>query len=91
MTATGTDKYEVAARIALAGLDDGRWHRLTAAEQRAVFGAYLFGKKSLRFDTSNQGRVEYAYSCCFGTDACTGEHSLDRIAAAVNAGHRLAF
>jgi hypothetical protein len=50
------DKYALAARIELAQLD-GQSLRLTAAQQRIVFGAALFGKRQLRFDAMNQGQI----------------------------------
>jgi hypothetical protein len=85
-----TDKYEIAARAHLAGLD-GRWLRLTAAQQRAIFGANVYGKKQIFIDTDNQGVVHYSYSACYGTDWATGEHSFDRIVRAANDGHHLVF
>lgn len=50
-------KYDVASALAVEGLDDRKWHRLSAAEQRAVFGFPVFGKKEFRVDPSNQGEV----------------------------------
>lgn len=91
MTPAQTDKYEIAAKAHLAGVDHGRWVRLTAAQQRDIFGAYLFGKKSLRISTDGQGSVEYVHSVCYGTDFSGGVYSLERIAEAVNGGHRLTF
>jgi hypothetical protein len=85
-----TDKYEIAARAHLAGLD-GRWLRLPAAQQRAIFGANLFGKKKILIDTDNQGVVHYAFSVCFGTDWATGEYSFEEIARQVNEGRPLTF
>lgn len=77
------DKYEIAARVAVAGLDgfDGR---MCAADQRRVFGGYVFGRKQFRIDASGQGRVSGSYSSCFGTDSAFFEWSFDRIAGVVN-------
>ena len=58
------DRYTVAAAFQLAGLTD-RWVRLNAATQRAVFGAYLFGKCSLRLDND---AIHVSRTACFGTD-----------------------
>ncbi len=82
-----TDRYQIAANVALAGLD-GFKGRLSAKQQREVFGAYFFGKKFIKIDASNQGSVSGGYSVCFGTDWSTFEKSFDQIATAVNSERR---
>ncbi len=85
-----TDKYEIAAAAALANIE-GRWLKLTAGQQRSIFGAYLFGQKTVRVDCNGQGRVEVTYSVCFGTDWASAEFTMDQVAAAANEGRRLHF
>lgn len=84
------DKYQIAANVALAGLD-GFNGRLTAKQQRAIFGANVFGKKVVKIDASNQGRVIGSFSVCFGTDRSHFEKSFEEIAKAVNGGHAVNF
>lgn len=84
------DKYQIAANAAFTGLD-GFEGRLSAAKQRNIFGACLFGRKTIKIDASNQGRVTGGYSVCFGTDWSTFEFSFTEIAEAVNGGRKLSF
>lgn len=58
-------RYTVAAAFHLAGLTD-KWVRLTAASQRLVFGAVLFGKCLMRATCNGLG---ISRTVCFGTDA----------------------
>lgn len=85
-----TDKYQIAANITIAGLD-GFKGRLTAKQQKELFGANLFGKKKLTIDTSNQGRVFGSFSVCFGTCHNWFEKSFEEIADVVNSGNRMSF
>lgn len=57
-------RYTVAAAFRLAELSDV-WVRLTAATQRAIFGAVLFGKCSIRCGTDG---IHTSRTACFGTD-----------------------
>ncbi len=53
-----TDKYEIAARVTIAGLD-GFTGELHAAEQIRLFGRDIFGPKEITIDASGQGRVSW--------------------------------
>jgi hypothetical protein len=81
-------KYEIAAKVAVEGIER-RWLKMTAAEQKDVFGAYVFGKQSLWIDAEGQGELIVHRSCCFGTDGMTARFSFDDVAAAANAGRKL--
>jgi hypothetical protein len=85
-----TDKYQIAANVALAGLD-GFEGRLPAKRQREVFGANLFGKKTIKIDASSQGKVAGWFSVCFGTDHAAFEFSFEQIAQAVNSDYGVNF
>lgn len=75
-------KYEIAANIALANLDnfDGK---MSAAQQRAIFGANLFGKKSITIRNEGQGKVEVRYSAAYGTDQVWTFVTFEQIAQAI--------
>lgn len=45
---------------------ENRWVRMSAADQRKLFGVCLFGKK--QFKVSSSGVVTVGWSCCFGHD-----------------------
>lgn len=74
-------KYIIAANIALAELDtfDGR---MPAAQQRAVFGANVFGKKSITIRNEDQGSIEVRYSAAYGTDQVLTVVSFEQVAIA---------
>jgi hypothetical protein len=51
----------VAAALTKAGVVDGRWHRLTADEQRSAFGFPIFGKREFRVSLPHkQVRVQWS-------------------------------
>lgn len=61
-------RYEVAANIATT-LGTEKWEgRLTARQQRDIFGGYYFGKRHLIVDPTGQGQVTAIKKVCFGTD-----------------------
>jgi hypothetical protein len=82
------NKYELAAALAVDGLDDSRWHRLSAAEQRALFGFPVFGKKEFRVNPANQGEVMLRKSVPPG-DSIFAVYSYAEVAAAVNSKTKL--
>lgn len=84
---TKTDKYDIASRIAIAGLD-GWTGRLTAEQQRKIFGQPLFGKKKVTLDCTNGGRVHGYRDVCFGTDWDSFDFSFETIAETVNSGRK---
>ena len=57
-------RYTIAAAFTLAGLTE-QWIRLTAQNQRDVFGCVLFGKCEIK--VGNDG-IRASRSACFGTD-----------------------
>jgi hypothetical protein len=59
-------KYDLAAHLTLEGFD-GYHGTLTATQQRTLFGAALFGKKTVRISCDNQGLVEVFHACWEGT------------------------
>lgn len=77
------NKYEIASRIALAGLD-GFTGRLTAAQQRELFGRNIFGRKKVTIDASGQGRVHGWHSAAYGTDSVFFDKSFEEIAELAN-------
>ena len=78
-----TDKYEIAARIGVAGLD-GFTGVMDAKTQKQIFGANVFGRKVIKIDASGQGVVTGRFSVCFGNDFCTFSKSFQEIADIVN-------
>lgn len=84
------DKYQIAANVMLSELDyfSGR---LSAKKQREVFGANIFGKKEIKIDASNQGKVTGGFYVCYGTDRNNFEFSFEQIAKAANSGYGVNF
>jgi transcription antitermination factor NusG len=80
---TTIDKYEIASRIALAGLD-GFKGTLTADQQRKLFGRYIFGKMVMNISCTDGGTITGFRKVCFGTDWEDYRLSFDEIAAIVN-------
>jgi hypothetical protein len=66
-------KWDVAAGMALflterTGSCLGTWKgRLSAAEQKTLFGSYLFGKKLITLDGASE-EVTTTHKVCFGND-----------------------
>ncbi len=76
-------KYDVASALAVAGVDNNRWHRLSAIEQRGMFGFPVFGKKEFRVDPSNQGQVTLRKSVPPG-DSIFAVYTYAQVATAIN-------
>lgn len=83
-------KYEIAANIEIANLSsfDGK---MSAATQREIFGANVFGKKSITIRNENQGAVEVRYSAAYGTDQVLVIISFEQIANAIADNRPLSF
>lgn len=83
-------KYEIAANIEIADLSnfDGK---MPAATQREIFGANIFGKKSITIRNESQGAVEVRYSAAYGTDQVLTVISFEEIARALAANRPLSF
>ena len=79
------DKYEVAARLTIAGLD-GFTGVLTYKLQRHVFGYVPFGRKTVTIDCCNQGRVYGRYTAPITRDTVPYEFSFEQIAKATRGG-----
>ena len=66
-------KYETASKLAMflqeqTGSVFGSWKgTMRAAQQREIFGAYRFGKRSLRINGATE-QLRAVRSLCFGTD-----------------------
>lgn len=66
-------KYETAANLAMflqehTGTIYGSWKgTMTAKMQRELFGAYRFGKRSIRINGATE-QLRAVHSLCFGTD-----------------------
>jgi hypothetical protein len=80
---TKTDKYEIASRVTLAGLE-GFKGTMSADQQRKVFGRYVFGKMLMEISTVDGGTVKGYRKVCFGTDWEDYTLTFDEIAEIVN-------
>lgn len=54
-------KYEVAAILAINGLDNGEYCKIPAKIQREMFGFAVVGRKSVSFDSTDQGTVRVSW------------------------------
>lgn len=79
-----TNKYEIAANIAVAGLDSFSG-RMSAKQQREIFGVAIFGKKSLTIDNTGQGRVYGVYACGYKNNE-RFDFTFAELATRINAG-----
>ena len=62
------DRWSIAAQFAINGLD-GYHGKMTAAAQRKLLGGTPFGRKTVRVDCSNQGRICLVWRSSCGTDS----------------------
>lgn len=85
---TRVDKYDIAAACAVAGIDDKRYHRLSAADQRAIFGFAVCGKKEFRIDPDNQGSITLRKRM-IPNDTVFAVYSFAAMASAINEGRAL--
>lgn len=76
------DKYELAERIALAGLD-GFEGRLSAKNQREIFGKVLYGKKYIKIDCSGQGCIQGQFRAAITGDVIPFEDNFERVIRAI--------
>jgi hypothetical protein len=81
-------KYDIAAALEIAGLNDGKYHRLTAAEQRDLLGFPVFGKREFQVDLLNQGRVRTRWTV-LPNDSAFAYYSLATVADAANNDRKL--
>ena len=74
------DRYTFYETMALLNLEN-KWIRLSAAMQRALLGANVFGKQ--QFMVNDMGVVTVSRSSCFGMDCEIGEYDAIRVLQAV--------
>lgn len=79
---------DLAIELHLRGLHDQRL-RMTAKEQRELFGGYVFGKKEFHIDTDGIGHIYTFRSVCFGLDTETETWTLEQVIKAVDAKRKL--
>jgi len=72
------DKYTIAANIASNGLD-GFYGKMSAKQQRDIFGSAFFGRKTLDIDASGQGTVRVTWAVA-GLDTCFADVTFEQIA-----------
>lgn len=53
-------KYDVASIVAINELENDEYIKISAAKQREIFGFVICGRKSINFDSTNQGTVRVA-------------------------------
>lgn len=75
-------KYDIAS-IAAINIENG-WQRMTAKQQRELFGFAALGRKQFSFDGNGQGTVSVSVSKCFGTDSVTKAFSYEQFAEICN-------
>jgi hypothetical protein len=85
-----TNKYEIASRIELKKMD-GFIGRMSAKDQRELFGAYLFGRKQIKINARGQGCVSGSFKIAFGQDANHFRFSFEQITDAANNCENLPF
>jgi hypothetical protein len=78
------NKYEIAATVAINALEGRDFQKLSARRQRDLFGFAAFGRKSVNFDSSNQGTIRVSVSKAFGTDSYTKSLSYQEFAELCN-------
>lgn len=62
---------------------DGKYQKLSASQQRVIFGAYIFGRRQFQFDSKRQ-KFWVMRIVAFGQDYDVQSYSLDEIAHLVN-------
>ena len=79
-------KYDIAANAEIAEIA-GKRVRLTASQQRSIFGAYVFGRQTINVSTDGQGEVVATIAVLF--DSVYARWTLEEVAAAANEGRKL--
>lgn len=77
------NKYDVAAIAAINGLDNNEIHKLTAAQQREMFGFVVVGRKDISFDPRDQGTVRVG-KWTDGTNYSSWPFTYEEFAQAIN-------
>lgn len=73
------NKYDLAAIAEIEGLTENR--KLTASQQRELFGFNVFGRLTLRFDLDGQGEVTLMRRTC--NDSIFAIRTLDEVVEAI--------
>lgn len=84
-------KYEIAAQVTMAEID-GEYLTLSAAQQREIFGGYVFGRTLIHADTTGQGKVTIRKNAGHGNicrDVLFAEFTFEQVAQAVSEGRKL--
>lgn len=84
---------EVLNAVRFTYLSNGRWHRLTAEEERSLWGVVVFGRRKVMFEPKTNSFHTYVV-VAYGADYDTQTYSLDQVAAlisAVQVGKRLGY
>lgn len=76
------NKYEIASIATINNLDDNENHKLTAAQQKAIFGFAVVGRKDVRFNSEGQGTVTVGRTVC--TDYSSRTYTYEEFAQAIN-------
>jgi len=75
-------KYDVATIAAIHNLDDDEYHKLSAAQQRKIFGFVICGRKDIRFNSRDQGTVIIGKSVL--TDYVSRDYTYEEFAQCMN-------
>jgi hypothetical protein len=81
------NRFALYETLALLDLED-QWVRLSAADQRLILGANVFGKQS--FKVNHMGVVTITRSSCFGLDSETAQYEPHHVQAAIHQNKKLA-
>lgn len=77
------NKFELAALAAINGLDDTEPHKLSAKQQRELFGFVICGRKDISFYPNDQGKVRIGRTVT-GNDYVWRDYSYTQFAERVN-------
>jgi hypothetical protein len=80
------DRYTLFEAAALLGFQD-QWVRMTAADQRALMGFAVFGKRA--FKVNDDGTVNVMRSTCFGMDFEQAEYFPGEVTSAASRSKQL--
>lgn len=77
------NKYDIAALAAINGLDDWETRKLSAKQQRELFGFVICGRKDISFNPEGQGIVRIGRSVVPNDYVCR-DYSYEAFAERVN-------
>lgn len=76
-------KYDIAVIVSMEGLDTGEWQKISAHDQRKLFGMVFAGRKDIFFDQRDQGTIKIAKSVP-GKDRAVRYYSYEEFATCLN-------